>query len=415
MSDDLGTDLNRLADHIAGTLHQSDFAVVRQVRQRRSRRYAVVGVAALVVLVSGGVVATVGPPRGQAPPVASSPSPSTPPSPSQPPYIQKSRPAERPHDVVVNSFASAPDGTLFAAERICSGSCEDSDRSTYRLLRSGDLGGTWTDLGSVGSPGQTIMVAAASGSVVWTVSGRLLQGSTDGGRTWQDYDLGTKGPSTAFARLSVSDDTVWVTWGGRVYTARPGGAPTITGSVPPGARWSVLTATGPQSAYVDVQAGPVANWYATTDGGRTWSKRPAACAGGGSVATARVAPDGALWAVCLVESTGGSTSDSVLVTSADGGASWQRRATVVKNGHGYAVVRPVAGGGGWAAGAQGEVLRSTDGVTWTQVANLGERLGFAAMDQDTAVYLTWAGTGDATVAYRTTDGGRTWTESAPFS
>ncbi|CAN7443512.1 hypothetical protein LJR289_002879 [Pseudoduganella sp. LjRoot289] len=65
----------------------------------------------------------------------------------------------------------------------------------------------------------------------------------------------------------------------------------------------------------------------------------------------------------------------------------------------------------WASGAKGTVLRTVDGVTWTQLpVPDADKLDFRdihAVDADTAVIMS-AGPGAASRIYRTSDGGASW-------
>jgi hypothetical protein len=396
-------DFSGLRERLERETRQPDFATIRARRARRTGRWAAVGaVVTLVVVLAGGVSAGVYL-RHTAPPAVGptgtpAPGPSTPDPMSTP---------------VVRSAGFAPSGTLFVFAQLCESDCSgENSAMVTRLYASGDLGANWSALGAAfADPGNGTILAAGD-TQLWTADNVAVQGSGDGGRTWHAWTMGGNNAGVP-GYAGIAGGTLWLAQNGVVAVATGGGVPALTASQPPSADvLDGLAALGADSAAVLTGEGQ-ATWYKTVDRGAHWNALDDPCAGTpyprSPSATMSRAPDGSLWVVCAAQPGAGQQAKQ-LVTSADGGRTWQVRGALESAGYGTRVV-PFSAVDAWRTGPRADLYRTTDGSRWTSVAVMGDAAGggdshFAAFDPETAVYFQ-----DGSV-YATRDGGHSWQRHA---
>jgi hypothetical protein len=398
-------DFARLRERLEQETRQPDFATIRARRARRTGRWAAVGaVVTLVAVLAGGISAgvylrhpappTVGPTGTPAPgPSASGPTPVT--------------------TTVIGSAGFAPSGTLFVFAQLCLSGCSGgSPTMVTRLYASRDLGASWSALGEAAGGPADGNILAAGDTQLWLAGSVAGQSSDDGGRTWRGWSLGGNNAG-APGYAGIAGGTLWLAQNGVVAVATGGGAPALTASQPPAADvLDGLAAFGADSAAVLTGEG-AATWYTTVDRGAHWNALGDPCASTpyprSSAATMSRAPDGSLWVVCAAQPGAGQQAKQ-LVTSADGGRTWQVRGALESAGYGTRVI-PFSAVDAWRTGPRADVYRTTDGLRWTRVATTGDAAGgseshFTAFDPDTAVYFQ-----DDSV-YATRDGGHTWQRHA---
>ncbi len=291
------------------------------------------------------------------------------------------------------TFAGAADGWL---------TLTDPYTGTASLWRTTDGGQTWTPAYPATPPparqdqaGPPVgagprMVSARQG---WWIGDSALLRTTDGGQTWTEAsppDLGTSGSlGSAYTVATQGTNAAWVAL---QYPAAPpavwrttdGGAEwqkAVVPGLPSGAVPFSLAFSGPRHGWLAVQANACAPsaasplLYTTSDGGATWTRLPL-----GKNSSPLPSFGGPM--VFATATTGFDLGSRPLVTR-DGGRTWRPLVLPVPAALGL--------GGGGASLSVGYVrfFTPTDGV------------------------LT-ASAGPALVAYRTTDGGRTWTPGAPL-
>jgi hypothetical protein len=281
-----------------------------------------------------------------------------------------------------------------------------------RLYASRDLGASWSPLGeAAGDPGDGNILAAGD-TQLWSADSVTGQSSDDGGRTWHGWSLGGDNAGVP-GYAGIAGGTLWLAQNGVVAVATGGGVPALTASQPPAADvLDGLAALGADSAAVLTGEG-AATWHTTVDRGAHWNALADPCAGTpyprSPAATMSRAPDGNLWVVCAAQPGAGQQAKQ-LVTSADGGRTWQVRGALESAGYGTRVVA-FSAVDAWRTGPRADVYRTTDGLRWTRVAATGDAAGggeshFTAFDPDTAVYFQ-----DDSV-YATRDGGHSWQRHA---
>jgi hypothetical protein len=276
----------------------------------------------------------------------------------------------------------------------------------YTLSRGTGLPPNWTVVGPV--TGSNLVVA--DDNAMWLLDARTASGSTDGGHTWQNWDLGG-----GVSGYDTVGGTMWLVAGGKVLAANNGGWPAQTAGQPASAE--AVTAISADRAIVRGSTDHVtAVWYVTSDHGASWATLADPCAGTAYPATRgatmSAGPGGMVWVVCTAEPVAGQPPKE-LVTSADGGQTWQRRSTLENTGFANDVY-PINADVAWRTGGRGDVYRTTDGGThWTDVlpgtSGPGGPAGLVAIDADTAIYFT-SYTSKISV---TRDGGKTW-KDYPF-
>ncbi|GIH14590.1 hypothetical protein Raf01_27620 [Rugosimonospora africana] len=308
----------------------------------------------------------------------------------------------------VAAVAVSPSGTMFLASSSCLFGCaRPDDRFGDVVWRSTDSGSTWTRLASPqDSYAGTLL--AVSDTQLWLVDDVTISAASDGGHNWQSLSLG--GDSTASAYAATTGGSVWLVQNGAVAMSQRGANVDLPQAQPPGRADSHgIAVFGEDSAAVLTGHSP-ATWFVTNDRGAHWAPMADPCHDtlypGSPYSTMTAAPDGSRWVVCAGAPAAGQQGKQ-LVTSTDGGRTWQSRGPLEPAGYATRVV-PISATVAWRSGPGGEIYRTTDAVHWTPVANTGARPGevadmFAARDADTAVYLRDTG------VYVTHDGGLHWT------
>ena len=245
------------------------------------------------------------------------------------------------------------------------------------LRRSADGGDTWTD---AHAPDGTFDEEGGGASSVVFADARIgylynpgLFMTADGGATWREL------PASRLRDLAVKDGHVWTLEhdacgrddcrpyvrrariGSEAFSGPPDGKESpLVGYV------SLAVASG-DTAYVVESEGFAPDrqplLLATTDGGRTWTRRTAPCA---DAITRRIAATGGdLWLMCGLEG-GGSYQPHRSAHSADGGATWTvRAADSAGNIDRFVALSPLVG---WRAdGGISTSFKTTrdGGRTWT--------------------------------------------------
>ena len=262
---------------------------------------------------------------------------------------------------------------------------------TGRILRTRDGGRTWTTVDLPPEPVTELWVAGASDA--WALSScasgpggctRLLH-STDGGTTWQ----------------SAPEDFAWVSFAG----ASDG--------------WAGGSGPGTMDLGFTV--------WRTLDGGATWRAATSPCKGSpiGPLRAIAFRSPGSGLAVCANTLGAGGEFHSVLSTS-DGGATWQVRASVGPPpshkvgslGYGGYIQGIVLApdGTAWMWGDRMDALASGDGgATWHGLGLTSDGGGMAVawpLDAGHGFALLGDPNRQATLLEATTDGGHTWRELA---
>lgn len=326
----------------------------------------------------------------------------------------------------VGALAVTPSGVWLAVSMRCVGSCQGGPLSSFSqtLVRSHDQGRSWVTMSALPATEDDIpLLLAGSDTALWLVSRTTVWGTQDAGRTWHRWTLVPKGPrasSSGDPSGFVAGGTAWLVWDGRVFSARDGGEPFPVRSQPSVDGADVVAAVGADGAVAGHRRMDAGEWFATRDRGATWSAITDPCsltsAHSSMFVLASTAPDSSLWVVCYTDLKVPTAAE--VVTSADGGATWQTRGSPhVDVGLG---LFPVSATVAWLP--HRDIYRTTDGGThWTSVgvrrvttAAREQRVPtlFVGIDADTAVYTTRV-TDDVDELTVTTDGGRTWT-TRPF-
>ncbi len=231
------------------------------------------------------------------------------------------------------------------------------------VVLTSDDGGTWQQQDS-GSDAPLLGVTATpvDGEWVATGAGGTIRRSTDGGTTWTEVDAGLDADLFAVdARPARGGDARNGSGSGYELVAVADDG-TIATSSDGGERWSTATPV-PGTWWWDVTTADDGTWVVSGGGGNlltspdatTWTTRTT-----GTTQTLRgvtADPDGLL----------ASGADGTVLRSTDGGASWQARDI---GDVGVELWRPAHGDGVWVVGgASGTLLRSTDTETWTGQAS----------------------------------------------
>ena len=339
------------------------FEVIRGRRRRRTQRAAIACAALACLVLLTGATMTLGTAHGYGPAPAATPTAS-----------QDPQHARR---YSISGLTATPSGTLYGLSRACTGDCRQAGPEyLYSLVRSTDLGATWSLVGDV--PGTDAAfgawLLAADDTHLWAINGSRVLLTADGGSTWQSRHLA---PSPQFSEgigpAAQAGDAIWVSLNGRAFRA------TFTEPLTPSPLTGIrrLAAASADQAYALVDGGV---WYVTSDRGTTWSKLAAdPCAGtpyaGSMASTMSVARDGTQWVVCAAEqpSTGlqqpaepPTQQPKELAISTDGGRTWQRHA-LESAGDGVTVY-PISGTVAWRVGSFTHIRRTTDDTQWIDVA-----------------------------------------------
>ena len=400
-----------LREQLEREVRQPEFALIRARRVRRTAWWAATGaVVALVVTLAGagsatayrrhasGPVAPIGTPTVQPSPPPSAPTPTTLPSDTAP----------VPEPAYVAGMTAAPSGTLFARVRRCMSDCLAQATYIDVLLRGSNLGAAWTTVGNLPAGLAEGRLLAASDSALWLVGDGQVAGSADGGHTWQSWSFAIGGGTFS----GLAEGSAWIAGNGVVAVATGGGRPANTPAQPPGAAIiDGLAVLGPDRAAVLIGAGngDGASWFLTSDRGTHWTAQADPCAKtpyAGSFSNAMAAaPDGSLWAVCAGQ-PGMGNQPKQLVTSIDGGRSWNSRGDLESVGYATSVY-PFSGTVAWRTGGRADLYHTTDATHWTTVAITGDAAGggtsfFTALGPSSGFYVHEG------AVYSTVNGGQTW-------
>lgn len=408
-------------DGVMAGVRQPSFSVIERRRARRSRHGAI-GAAVLTAIVVAGA-AWGGSRLPQPPPITPTPSPSQSPSPdaslSPTPSTSPSvGPLPQAGDGLGNeSAAASPSGAVFVLRRECVANCSfGNPQTTLRLAlfrSSGELGRTWTQVGTVPAQiGFEGRIAVSDDKVMWIVAVETLWGTRDGGKTWQHWAIPEAGA------FDVRDGRIWIgTAGEGMWVAAAGSAPVrVTRGLPQTPFWigQIVARTRDSAMIAILLDGQPEQWYRSDDKGSSWQLMTHPCAGvqmpgtGGQPDEFRTAmaasPAGnVVWTICTEEPTSGQRK--VVVISLDGGGTWQSQGALEFPGHGY-VIYPINARIAWRIGFNVDdiIMRTEDAHTWMTVTPPSEAniLRLVVVDGDTAIVIN-AGT-----VFITKDGGRTW-------
>ncbi|MEP6775978.1 MAG: YCF48-related protein, partial [Chloroflexota bacterium] len=270
-----------------------------------------------------------------------------------------------------------------------------TDHRVAGYMRSTDGGATWT-FRTMPSNITTIQCFDSLNCVAASPSG--VYHSYDGGLNWSFV----AGQGVEFAgTYFVSHNQGWIVLGNNASHTTDGGT-----------TWQVQTLPGGSWIY-DVMFSDVSNGWAvgdnmvrTTDGGTTWQQVP-------------LPPESLpLWDVDFMDTqhgiAGGDSflnTESVIITSSDGGANWNTRT----NGSINDVLKMVASDRdhAWATSDYGgKISRTTNGGRTWQVTEVGEQyIVLTGVDMADTLH-GWTVGYDTTFLdsriYHTSDGGATW-------
>ena len=263
------------------------------------------------------------------------------------------------------------------------------------ILKTTDGGANWTALTSPTTVALNA-VAAVKGTTtayaVGAVNGTTTVLKTTDGTTWSALSMST---ALSLNALAVNSDGTQVTIGatnGSIYRSADGGA-TWTNQTPTLLATAVLRAAAmPDNSHAFV-FGDFGTMLSSANGGANWTHQMQ-----GTVSNLQ-----ATWFSSANLGWAVGAGGAVLKTT-DGGASWSMRS--VSTNILYAVMFPDASNG-WAVGAAGTILRTTDGgATWAaQTSGTANQLnGEWFKDAYNGVAVGNAGT-----VLLTSNGGVTWT------
>ncbi len=271
------------------------------------------------------------------------------------------------------------------------------------------------------------------GGSAWNNAVGVVWLTSDGGRSWSKSLSGT-GPLDAVA--VAGSGTAWAATACD-RNARPDCTPGLFVSRDGGAGWTrlsaqPLTALSFPSATIGWAVGPDPDatgpnsgvLLSSTDGGRTWRRRPNACPMTTGTPVAVSFPDRVHgWVACNSTFGAGMATKAILAT-ADGGTTWSVTASSPIPGQGEEIGVIAANGylSGLAMAADGHGMlwmgrgvteRTADsGRTWIDMPP-GEwdvreaAAGWAFDDREWLLYV-WNGTDGGPAIEATHDGGRTW-------
>jgi photosystem II stability/assembly factor-like uncharacterized protein len=385
-----------LRQRLESTVTPPPFTTIRRRRRRRTQRLgAICAALASLVLLTGAAVTWQNTQRYRS-------------APGTNPPTSVSAWAD------VEALVATRSGTVYAVSHRCTGPCPQAHPGNlWSVLRSPDLGATWTLVGDV--PGTDAAFGARlftgdDGAHLWLVNGSRVLVSADGGRTWEPRHLAASPQfSESLAPVAVAGDTLWGVLNGRGVRATASGPFAATSSQLIDVRY--LAAASTTEAYALASDGA---WYTTTDAGNAWTRLASPCAGtpvaDSAYGSMAIGPDGTWWFVCA-DKPADLVQRKWLAVSADRGHTWFRYPLETA---GWADrVYPVSGTVAWRAGGPGNIYRTTDRAGWQDVTRLGDSAAptaFAAIDADTALYYRYVPGARTARGFVTRDGGRTWIE-----
>jgi photosystem II stability/assembly factor-like uncharacterized protein len=241
----------------------------------------------------------------------------------------------------------------------------------------------------------------------WMVGelGRVIR-TTDGGTTWRRQDAGTKRPFLAMACLDPR--TAWIAGKeGIIYATTDGGETWRLQKSDSTRHIFTIDFATPMRGHA---AGDFGTMVHTEDGGATWTSMrvPETVALPDSALDTGVEPGDVniyslsygdadrVWAV---------GEFGVVVTSADGGRTWQQQHTPVEST--LFGVRFVDARRGWAVGIDSLILRTEDGgATWVvQPPPISQRSLYDVAVRGANGWIV----GDSGTVFKSVDGGSSWT------
>lgn len=168
--------------------------------------------------------------------------------------------------------------------------------------------------------------AGANANRIEMVTRPVVFHTTDGGATWKEQTVAGNVPDMPFRRGFFTDAKTGIAIGGDIDEA-PGGV--VARTTDGGATWTVVTP--------DVKQVPTDVYFVDANRG---------------------------WIVGATEDASGDPGPSDILTTADGGQTWQVQTRVPSSLRSIRFVDPQ---NGWAVGSGGRVFRTTDGgTTWTE-------------------------------------------------
>lgn len=287
------------------------------------------------------------------------------------------------------------------------------------ILRSTDGARSWT--ATVGTAPEQRMLTAISGKgneifatgvrtnpVTGDDEGIVLH-SVDAGVTWTERLVAGRS-DRALSGVAVSPTGTFYMVGRPGLVLRTDGAALREELAP--AHDDLRGVAG--SAETMVMVGRHANFAAgrydaltmrSTDGGASWTQRT--IAGSYSRDLWDVAVSGnTVVAVGTQSNTATDRSETILLRSTDGGASWTE---TVRAGAGDVVFQDVASSGSTFIAAGSGIIRSTDGgATWTEVVPATDPRRFRAVWMSGSTVLAAGSSNGVGVLARSDDGGATW-------
>jgi photosystem II stability/assembly factor-like uncharacterized protein len=270
-------------------------------------------------------------------------------------------------------------------------------------------------------------VKAMSPTDVWIVGnyGAIFH-TTDGGKTWQSRDSGTKSP--LFSVEFGDADHGWIVGKSAVILDTTDGGRTWTSAkspISPQKHLFKVKAASPTTAWAVGDWGAIA---VTTDAGKTWQDRSLptlTIRAAGSNRPDRnenvVLEDIILYDVSWPDAQHGFIAGefATLIATADGGATWEKR-TLPTEKTIFGIDFTTASEG-WAVGIDGLVLHTTDGGNTWQVQHGNpepatiEELAFTDALKNPGLYAvsvlgqTGVVVGDTGTILTSSDAGLTWT------
>jgi hypothetical protein len=322
----------------------------------------------------------------------------------------------------VNALATSLIGTWFVLSLRCADNCDNNPKAVHRtVLRSTDLGATWTVIGQLRGVDTTDFaprLLAADDNHIWVAHGTSVDYTSDGGGHWQRQEL----TGEPVADAAVNDGTAWfAAAGGTVLRAAAGTAPQPTAAQPPGvlAIESVIADSADAATVLGMLDGVSAAWFTTTDRGVHWTRTADPCAGTPAAGSLNnrmsVGADGARWAACAP--TKPDQGRIGLRVTTDGGRTWQPRGDLGPRGNALGLhARSVTAA--WHEDLLSGIHRMADGMRWAEVLP-GDRVAnwigsfYPILDEDSGIYFDSDPTGANRFSHLTRDGGQTWT-TVPF-
>jgi hypothetical protein len=316
------------------------------------------------------------------------------------------------------SWTGANDGWVLGFASCRSGSCP-------ALVSTSDGAQTWQQRTApqVSSTPDQTKVHFANAVDGWATDGQVLLATHDGAGRWRRVQLAGAAGSVSIAKLATTDRYAYaiVTYGARnvrttqLYSSPVGEdnwRPVAGVAVPGSGGWDIATQGSAAYVALGVIRESIRMW--STADGTSWTETSTVCPADTSVRLSSAKPDdvegmcsfnaerGTMVKV-LTESAGG--ADPVVLGQAPNPGITTGFATTST---GTAVVAGVGGGGSW-------VHASFDnGATWeSPLAIFDAQLPMLDLDFQDPMHgvVVWGGpawTGAA--AYRTTDGGHTWSQ-----